>query len=178
MLITVREGRPGTAMVGWKTQLSDTQIAAIVDYVRTKFMDVDLKPATAGASAVTPGQQLPTPSNLRTNPVPVTIPLSGNLGDGRRLYDQNCTACHGKLGDGNGPRAYFISPKPRSFISTESRAAFSRPVLIHSIAQGKLGTEMPSWEKVLSAQEIANVAEYVYQRFITPDSKIGTRDSK
>jgi hypothetical protein len=27
---------------------------------------------------------------------------------------------------------------------------------------------MPAWDKVLSAQEIANVAEYVYRAFILP----------
>lgn len=38
MAAIVREGKPGTAMVGWKTRLDDTQVAAVVDYVRARFV--------------------------------------------------------------------------------------------------------------------------------------------
>jgi len=29
-----------------------------------------------------------------------------------------------------------------------------------------IGREMPAWEKVMSDQQIADITEYVYQRFI------------
>jgi mono/diheme cytochrome c family protein len=38
MIAIVREGKHGTAMVGRKTRLSEEQIEAIVDFVRTAFM--------------------------------------------------------------------------------------------------------------------------------------------
>src|SRR5512140_2061154 len=38
MLAAVNGGVPGTAMVAWKRQLNDAQIAAVVDYVRDTFM--------------------------------------------------------------------------------------------------------------------------------------------
>lgn len=178
MILGVREGRPGTAMVGWKTQLNDAQIASVVDYVRDKFMEraepptkVPAKPPTAAPSGAAAAV-----ANARPAPVPAL--LKGDKTLGGTLYDNNCVACHGKAGDGNGPRAYFISPKPRSFVSAESRAVFTRPVLVNSIAQGKRGTEMPSWDKVLSAQEIANIAEYVFQQFISTDSTTGTSARK
>jgi mono/diheme cytochrome c family protein len=166
MIASVREGRPGTAMVGWKTQLSDTQIATIVDYVRGTFMAAAAPPAVVSpAPPLLLPQGAPLPS-ATTGGARVPAMLKGDKTRGAKLYDQNCVACHGKAGDGAGPRAYFISPKPRSFISAESRAAFTRTILVLSIAQGKRGTEMPSWDKVLSDQEITDVAEYVFQSFI------------
>ncbi|MEQ1516843.1 MAG: c-type cytochrome [Usitatibacteraceae bacterium] len=167
MTLGVREGRPGTAMVGWKTQLTDRQIAALVDYVREKFMAPDTTGKNATATLVKPA------------PAATLSPIRpGDKVSGAALYENNCVACHGKGGDGNGPRAYFISPKPRSFITADSRAVFTRPVLINSIGQGKRGTEMPAWNKVLSDQEIANIAEYVFQRFITAESTVGASARK
>lgn len=34
-----KEGKPHTAMVGWKTQLTDAEIRALADYVRATFVD-------------------------------------------------------------------------------------------------------------------------------------------
>jgi mono/diheme cytochrome c family protein len=163
IIVGIREGRPNTAMVGWKTQLTDVQIASIADYVRDKFMEPDGKiPTAAQSTTVAP--------SARVSSSQVSAALKGDKVSGSRLYENNCVACHGKAGDGNGPRAYFISPKPRSFVTAESRMIFTRAILINSIAQGKRGTEMPSWDKVLTDQEIANIAEYVFQRFITADN--------
>jgi mono/diheme cytochrome c family protein len=171
MIASVREGRPGTAMVGWKTQLSDPQIATIVDYVRGAFMAVAAPRAVVSPVPPVLLPQSAPPQGATTGGTSVPAMLRGDKARGAKLYDQNCVACHGKAGDGAGPRAYFISPKPRSFISAESRAAFTRPILVLAIAQGKRGTEMPSWDKVMSDQEIANVAEYVFQSFISTGSK-------
>jgi mono/diheme cytochrome c family protein len=80
----------------------------------------------------------------------------------------NCTACHGEDGDGNGPRAYFIFPKPRNFLHPASRARLDRPTLYTAIQKGVAGREMPAWGKVLTNQQIADVTEYVFQTFIRP----------
>lgn len=169
MIVSVREGRPGTAMVGWKTQLTDTQIATIVDFIRSKFMDPATQQTKPGTTPALPAISSKAAS-VSASPAPIVPALKGNSSNGRPLYEQNCVACHGTAGDGKGPRAAVIVPKPRSFVSVESRAAFSRPVLVLSITRGKRGTGMPAWEKVLTKQEIADVAEYVFQRFISPSS--------
>jgi mono/diheme cytochrome c family protein len=36
---------------------------------------------------------------------------------------------------------------------------------------GRQGSEMPAWSKVLTEQEIANVAEFVFQRFVVTAQK-------
>lgn len=38
MIGAVREGRAGTAMAAWKSQLDDAEITAVVDYIRRRFM--------------------------------------------------------------------------------------------------------------------------------------------
>ena len=34
-----------------------------------------------------------------------------------QLFNRHCAACHGPKGDGQGPAAYLLSPKPRDFTS-------------------------------------------------------------
>lgn len=164
MVAITRDGKTGTAMVGWKTQLDDKQIAAVVDYVRSAFMGISVPPASggpaAGADPLTRSMAQPLPQGLKGNPA-----------KGAAFYMANCATCHGASGDGNGPRAYFINPKPRNFLYVSSRLTLNRPVLFNAIALGKPGTEMPAWNKVLSNQEIADVAEFIFQTFIRPEEK-------
>jgi mono/diheme cytochrome c family protein len=95
--------------------------------------------------------------------------LQGDVDSGMAFYIANCSTCHGVYGDGKGPRAYFILPKPRDFQHPAARHGLDRARLYTAIAEGTRGTEMPAWDKVLTPQEIANVAEYVYRAFIAPD---------
>ena len=76
--------------------------------------------------------------------------------------------CHGTTGDGRGPRAYFINPKPRNFLHPASRQELDRIAVFNATSAGKQGTEMPAWRQVLNPQEIADVSEFVFQRFIQP----------
>ena len=92
--------------------------------------------------------------------------LQGDAQKGEQFYMSNCFTCHGKKGDGAGPRAHFNQPRPRNFLSEEARLTLNRPNLFNAISIGKPGTVMPAWNKVLSDNEIANVAEFVYQTFI------------
>ena len=153
MIVSVTNGRPGTPMPGFASQLSPRQIEGIVDYVRTRFMsDVGTSTADIGESY----HDQPFPNNLR-----------GQFERGSALYYANCAECHGAEGDGNGRRAYFIFPKPRNFRDPATQNILNRPRLYMGIADGVLGKEMPAWSKVFSDQEIADVAEFVYREFIT-----------
>ena len=191
MITSVTYGRPDTAMSGFVTQLSKQDIRAVVDYIRAGFMadtsgisgiynarreapanaahvhaEPLAKPAAPEAhshkkghvhKAVTANMSLPMPDGLK-----------GDTNKGGTFYLNNCATCHGKTGDGRGPRAYFINPKPRNFLHSASREMLNRVELFEMISEGKPGTEMPAWNKVLSPQEIANVTEFVFQRFIAP----------
>ena len=42
------------------------------------------------------------------------------INKGRELFKANCSACHGDNGQGNGPSASMLNPKPRNFHSLDS----------------------------------------------------------
>ena len=186
MIASVTHGRPGTAMTAFASQLTADEIEAVVDYIRHAFMSRDRpiasSPAATGASGAVLGKKLHpagiTQAGAHGVGVDFSLPmpnkLNGDAATGKAYYLQNCTACHGIEGKGNGPRAYFIFPKPRNFLAPDNRARFNRPALFTGIKQGVRGREMPAWEKVLSEQQIADIAEYVFQTFIKPDTSADT----
>ena len=103
--------------------------------------------------------------------LPMPQGLKGDPTKGRDFFMGNCYTCHGVTGGGDGPRAYFINPPPRNFLLETSRQYLNRPTLFEAISKGRTGSEMPAWGKVLSDQEIADVAEYVFQTFIRGGKK-------
>ncbi len=180
MIAVVSDGKPGTAMVGWKTQLSQAEITAVVDWTIANFMNGKASPpvqdGVSGTRAHGGRAQDASPAKPATTAnmtLPFALGLKGNPVAGRAFYDANCATCHGKKGDGQGPRAYFIRPKPRNFLEAAPRASLNRPMLYEAVSMGRLGTEMPAWSKVLTDQQIADVSEYVFQQFIRPKGKAG-----
>lgn len=166
----VSNGKPGTAMVAWKTQLSEREIAALADYVYTTFVQGAPAAAAAGQISGTRAhggrETAAAPRAAADLSLPFPKSLKGNADRGRAFYDANCATCHGRAGDGKGPRAYFINPKPRDFREPGFRALANRPMLFAAVSLGRNGTEMPAWNTVLDDQQIANVSEYVFQSFI------------
>ena len=174
MINSVTNGLQGTAMAAFSARLPAEDIEAVVDYVRAALMvpetSISGTQAHGGRKGdVSPSQQ----KNFALTDISVAMPngLKGNAVKGGKMYDKTCATCHGVKGDGKGPRAYFIMPKPRIFIDPAFQARFNRPAIFAATAAGRLGTEMPAWNKVLSDQEIADVSEYVFQKFVMPAHK-------
>lgn len=189
MIQSVTKGRPGTAMVGHAKKLSAQQIESIVDYIRVTFMGLPLDASSQtlpnNMPMLAPNTPLiPSKLNGAVNSsviavnmdLPLPQKLKGNIESGRTFFMKNCFTCHGIKGDGNGPRAYFIAPRPRNFTSVESRQAYNRPRLFEAISNGKRGTVMPAWSRVLDEQQIANVAEFVFQAYIKGSYKLNLPD--
>lgn len=175
MVASVTNGRPGTGMAPFSGRLSPQDIDAVVDYVRSALMvpqseTISGVRAHGGRSSDAAPQAKPKqpPVVAADMSLPMPNALKGDAAKGGKFYDANCATCHGVKGDGKGPRAYFINPKPRNFRDAESLAILNRPVIYAATSMGKLGTEMPAWSKVLTEQEIADVSEYVFRRFIRP----------
>jgi mono/diheme cytochrome c family protein len=182
IVLAITHGRPGTAMVAWRSQLSPADIDALADHLLSRFIRRD--GATAATAAGTPaqparpagtisgvrahgGREADAPAATRLDPAaPFPDGLIGQVDAGRAHYLVNCTACHGTAGDGAGPRAYFINPKPRNFVEAAASGRYNRAVLYGAVSDGRVGTEMPAWRQVLSPQQVADVAEYVYQAFL------------
>jgi len=191
MIISVTHGRPGTAMTAFATQLDKKEVEAVVDYIRKTFMIDSTKAqgnnkntqntayAQPSHAASTVGMAvlhdkskesdtLQHATDVRLFNQPISATLQGNAQTGHAYYLQNCIACHGTSGKGDGPRAYFIYPRPRNFLHPASKARFNRPVLFQAIKQGVIGREMPAWGKVLNDQQIADITEYLFQTYIRP----------
>lgn len=174
MIETVTFGRSGTAMMGFATQLDRDQITAAVDYIRTAFMP-EVGPSKAHGHDHGENHESADEHNEHQagghGEDDQTFPggLAGDPVWGKAFYEANCAECHGEAGDGRGRRAYFMIVKPKNFLSRDARAELDREHLFEEIGEGVTGTTMPSWEKVLSPQEIANVAEYVYRTFLRPE---------
>ena len=175
MIAAVTNGLPGTKMKGYADSLSAEHIEAVVHYIRDVLMADTPVPASAPPAPPVAGQ---TPTASADNKMPAVnmrLPLPdgliGDPGPGKQFFLANCATCHGKLGDGQGPRAYFMASKPRNFLDDLSHTTLNRPAIFSAITLGRPGTEMPAWGKVLSKQEIANVAEFVFQAFIQPNNK-------
>lgn len=88
---------------------------------------------------------------------------------GQALYIEHCAACHGQNGDGNGPAAVWLYPKPRNFSSglfkIQSTPAGALPTdedLLRSITKGLPGSSMPSFT-YLTEQERLDLVSYVKQ---------------
>ena len=183
---------PGTAMNGYGSRMSKEDMEAVVDYIRTAFMRLEGPTGISGThargipaaeakaaekkekqeklAAAAPSAPPAKPPVVKADmALPLPNGLKGDAVAGKKFYDANCATCHGTKGDGQGPRAYFINPKPRIFTNAESRAMFNRPVIFAATAAGRRGSEMPAWDKVLNQQEIADVSEYVFRAFIQPE---------
>ena len=161
MISSVTNGRPNTAMAAFSGRLSASDIEAAVDFVRAGLMlpaasKISGTNAHAGSGKDTAGEGMAQPFQNG---------LTGNPASGEKMFMANCATCHGVKGDGKGPRAYFINPKPRNFTDKSFRFAFNRPAIYTAVHDGRLGAEMPAWSKVLNDQEIADVSEYVFRRF-------------
>jgi cytochrome c oxidase cbb3-type subunit 2 len=70
---------------------------------------------------------------------------------GRKTYEKECLACHGKDGDGEGEAAYLLYPRPRDFTSGQFRMVSTwdnvptDEDLFRTISRGMPGSAMPSW---------------------------------
>ena len=172
----ITHGRPGTAMVSWKTQLSATDIDRLSEYVFNTFVQGQTPVASGPISGTKAhgGREADTASTPARVDMTAGLPngLKGDLKRGGAFYLANCAACHGASGDGAGPRAYFINPKPRNFVEEASRARFNRLALYAAVSEGRLGSEMPAWKQVATPQQMADVSEYVFQTLIQPQAVV------
>src|SRR5919106_603953 len=90
----------------------------------------------------------------------------GDAGAGRAVYEQKCLVCHGEKGDGKGPGAELLSPRPRDFtkglykIRTTANKTPTDQDLFRVITEGMPGTSMPGWA-VLPEKERWNLVAYL-----------------
>jgi len=75
---------------------------------------------------------------------------------GARLYAQNCSACHGKNGMGDGDMGKALSPSPALLAYMISRPIAVDEYLLWSVSEGgkQFDTEMPAFKDKLSREDM------------------------
>jgi high-affinity iron transporter len=68
-----------------------------------------------------------------------------DLKRGREVFKQNCVSCHGEKGDGKGPAAAALEPKPTNFLDPQRMAELSPFQAFNTIRVGLPGTAMVSF---------------------------------
>jgi len=98
---------------------------------------------------------LPRPPRHSLNPLPAT---SESISAGRTLYADNCLACHGQTGSGNGPAALSLTQQPRDLTSPAVQQQ-SDGTLFWKIGQGH--SPMPQNQKLITNDDRWNIVNYL-----------------
>lgn len=114
--------------------------------------------AACGASTSVPAASLAVPEPTVTPEIveitgPVTADGRYSATSGQILYLQYCAVCHGDAGQGDGPTADALDPKPADFTNRELRDSRTPAERFDIITSGVDGTGMPPWDVALSEEE-------------------------
>lgn len=90
------------------------------------------------------------------DPEPVS---ESSIASGRALYRENCVACHGERGRGNGPSAVGLDPPPADLVLHVPQHTDGE--LFYMISRGVPNSAMPAWRSVLTDRERWEIAHYL-----------------
>jgi len=172
---------PLSVMPSWEFLGADN-IRALVAYVQFEGMkDADYRvarqnywkaEATAaynqGVNANVEWLHAHVPETWRNMPNPYPATEAG-LERGKKMFQQFCVGCHGPIGDGEGPAAQFLTPKPLNFTALRRHLVQNRyigGILYYQIMNGITGTAMPYFKRALESEKIWDLANYVAVSFI------------
>jgi cytochrome c oxidase cbb3-type subunit 2 len=91
-------------------------------------------------------------SNVPSKPMPEE---TGEFREkGRTIYMERCSFCHGLMGDGEGPAAKYLDPRPRDFTlgtfkfrTTQSGELPTNNDLFRTVSRGLPGTAMQAFDR-------------------------------
>lgn len=79
---------------------------------------------------------------------------AGDPTRGKVVYEKNCQGCHGKTGGGVGGATPNLADAVRMAAKTDAE-------LSETVTNGRPGTGMPAWGKILSDHDRSNVVAYI-----------------
>jgi len=97
-----------------------------------------------------------------------------SLSHGQKLFAQNCAACHGENGAGDGVFADQVAlefgksmssannGRPANFTDAKRMLGASPALLQGKILRGGMGTGMPSWGPIFTEDQIWDLVAYIY----------------
>jgi mono/diheme cytochrome c family protein len=140
-----------------------------------KFVSISLVIMAAGCRTGTRTPVPPTPTVIPADVVAQVL-QTVDLELGAKIYAENCTACHGPSGHGDGEsvRSGAI-PNVPDFHDPSARMAHTPEAIFAVISDGRMEKFMPPWSSYFSEAERWAVALYVYS--FTDRSFIEARES-
>jgi len=111
--------------------------------------------------------------NGLVNPLRATGSLEAHYEEGKRVYYENCLACHGDALNGGGHYAPGFNPAPLNFQDVGTIAQLTESFVFWRIAKGGPGlpneggpwnSAMPVWENFLTEDEIWSVIIFLYEQ--------------
>lgn len=92
---------------------------------------------------------------------------------GRQIYIRRCSFCHGLSGDGNGPAADYLDPRPRDFTlgifkfrTTQSGELPTDEDLFRTVSRGLTGTAMQPFDDDLIKNGLSEVERWAVIAYI------------
>lgn len=108
--------------------------------------------------------------------MPTETPVTdASVARGEKVYQDYCIGCHGPVGDGNGPAAPYLLPRPVNFTILRRHLIDGRyigGILYYQIMNGITGTSMPYHKKDLESAKIWDVGNYIERDFIGHEDDI------
>jgi mono/diheme cytochrome c family protein len=119
----------------------------------------------------------------RLHPPPGIWTNPATLQRGETIYRQHCVACHGERGDGRGPAAGALTPKPMDMTDRAAHAEMTESYWFWRVSEGgrvepfvSRGSAMPAWKRVLTVDD--RWAVIAYQRRLTGGASSATGSSR
>jgi cbb3-type cytochrome oxidase cytochrome c subunit len=140
-LIEPRAVKPGSIMPSFSF-LSDRDMNDLVAYIQTLG---NMRPVEHFVEA--PDEYKAALARKKTD---TEADASANAGRG--IYTQNCAACHGMEGRGNGPNAISLEKKPANFTRPFYKQ-YPDDFWFYRISEGVAGTRMPRFGETLTEEQ-------------------------
>jgi mono/diheme cytochrome c family protein len=95
-----------------------------------------------------------------TNPL---RPGDETISAGKKLYEQNCAACHGETGEGDGVAGKQLNPPPANVAVSSKMPMATDGYLYWTIAEGgvPVHTAMPPFKDALKKEQIWQIITYL-----------------
>lgn len=91
----------------------------------------------------------------------LTAPLgAAPVPEGEVLFAQNCAACHGELGRGDGPSAPALQPAPADLLGA-FRHGDTPTAVFRTVSEGVHGTAMAPFQDALTESHRWSLVRYV-----------------
>jgi mono/diheme cytochrome c family protein len=117
LLRVLKNGVPSTAMPAFP-HYSDQELMDVIEYIKTFCPDWDKLKA----------QSQPPPENWEALKPPPFLGTPDSIAKGKVLFEQNCAACHGINGQGDGPAALSIHDPSAECQKWQGNTCVERPL--------------------------------------------------